>query len=135
MTVLDRYNHLHQAAVRNARKKETDDSSHKARRIVAKVRDADGFVDLCELWNDGRYRIEEHVVQTGDGYLLGLHRVVKKSEHEMNRAPDWVRPRRGGEGSVRGNGGKKVVYLHHGLLVVLLTRCGVLTSDCRTFDE
>jgi len=79
---------------------------------VAKVRDADGFVDLCEIWNDGSYRIEEHVVQTGDGYLLGLHRVMKKTDEEINRPP---RARaRGGEASSRGNGDKKVAYLHHG---------------------
>ncbi|KAF8248100.1 alpha/beta-hydrolase [Wilcoxina mikolae CBS 423.85] len=101
----------------SAKQYTTVESSSKEKNIVAKVRDADGFVDLCELWNDGSYRIEEHVVQTGDGYLLGLHRIVKKTEEEVNRVHSRVRAGRGGEGSVRGNGGKKVVYLHHGLLM------------------
>ncbi|KAH8146972.1 uncharacterized protein LAJ45_09053 [Morchella importuna] len=75
--------------------------------IVARVREADGFIELCEIWDQGNWRIEEHIVQTGDGYLLGLHRLVKKSTaEERNR-------NRGKEG----NGGKKVVYLHHGLLM------------------
>lgn len=95
----------------------TVESSKKDKSIVAKVRDADGFVDLCEIWNDGNYKIEEHVVQTGDGYLLGLHRVVKKTENEFNGVYPRARfGRRGGEGSVRGNGGRKVAYLHHGWL-------------------
>jgi len=98
----------------SAKQYTTVGSSSKEKSIVAKVRDADGFVDLCELWNDGNYRIEEHVVQTGDGYLLGLHRIVKKTEEEVNRVHIRARTGRGGEGSVRGNGGKKVVYLHHG---------------------
>ena len=94
----------------------TVESSKKDKNIVAKVRDADGFVDLCEIWNDGDYKIEEHVVQTGDGYLLGLHRVVKKTEDELNGVYPRARVGRAaqGEGSVRGNGGKKVAYLHHG---------------------
>jgi len=88
--------------------------------MVARVRDADGFVDLCEIWNDGSYRIEEHVVQTSDGYLLGLHRVVKKTEEEMNRPP---RARvRGSE--ALGNGGKKVVYLHHGWSILAPFKSG-----------
>ncbi|KAI5856439.1 Alpha/Beta hydrolase protein [Tricharina praecox] len=99
----------------SAKRYTTVESSTQERGLVAKVRDADGFVDLCEIWNDGTYRIEEHVVQTGDGYLLGLHRVVKKTEEEINGPP---RARaRGGDASTRGNGGKKVVYLHHGLLM------------------
>lgn len=66
------------------------------------MREADGFIEICEIWNKGDWRIEEHIVQTGDGYLLGLHRLVKK---EKSRC-------RGKEG----NGGKRVVYLHHGEL-------------------
>jgi hypothetical protein len=59
-------------------------------------------VDLCALY--GYY--EEHVVQTSDGYLLGLHRL------------GW----RKGEEDIRVNSGKqglrkRVVYLHHGLLM------------------
>jgi hypothetical protein len=113
------------------------ESTTREKSIVAKVRDADGFVDLCEIWNDGSYRIEEHVVQTGDGYLLGLHRVVKKSDEEMNRTDARARrrARRGGEGSVQGNGGKKVVYLHHGQSSFAIPEnCGVLMTT-RAFDE
>lgn len=81
---------------------------------VAKVRDADGFIELCELWNEESFRIEEHVVQTRDGYLLGLHRIFKKTPEE-----DFERSRRGSIGTINGagNGDRKVVYLHHGLLM------------------
>ena len=53
------------------------------------------------------YYAEEHVVQTGDGYLLGVHRLCS---------------RRHGEEGMRVNAGrdslqKRVVYLHHGLLM------------------
>lgn len=52
------------------------------------------------------YYAEEHIVQTGDGYLLGLHRLYwgEREEHMRVNA---------GEGSVR----KRVVYLHHGLMM------------------
>ncbi|KFY06730.1 hypothetical protein V492_07808 [Pseudogymnoascus sp. VKM F-4246] len=67
------------------------------------IRDASDFVDLCAL---SGYLAEEHVVQTSDGYLLGLHRL------------GW---RRGEEGvkvnSAKGGIKKPVVYLHHGLLM------------------
>ncbi|KFY26068.1 hypothetical protein V493_04277 [Pseudogymnoascus sp. VKM F-4281 (FW-2241)] len=67
------------------------------------IRDASDFVDLCAL---SGYLAEEHVVQTSDGYLLGLHRL------------GW---RRGEEGekvnSSKGGIKKPVVYLHHGLLM------------------
>lgn len=67
------------------------------------MREADGFIEICEIWNKGDWRIEEHIVQTGDGYLLGLHRIVRKSIEESS----WGQ-------SKEGNGGRKVVYLHHG---------------------
>lgn len=99
----------------SARRYTTVESSSKEKSIVAKVRDADGFVDLCELWNDGSYTIEEHVVQTGDGYLLGLHRIVKRTDEEITRNHSRIRAGRGADGpALRGNGGRKVVYLHHG---------------------
>jgi hypothetical protein len=67
------------------------------------IRDASDFVDLCAL---SGYLAEEHVVQTSDGYLLGLHRL------------GW---KRGEEGvkvnSSKGGIKKPVVYLHHGLLM------------------
>ncbi|KAK4181773.1 putative sterol esterase [Triangularia setosa] len=52
------------------------------------------------------YTAEEHVVRTEDGYLLGIHRLAwRKGEEEqrVNRGPNSIK--------------KKVVYLHHGLLM------------------
>jgi lysosomal acid lipase/cholesteryl ester hydrolase len=67
------------------------------------VRDASDFVELCRLWG---YEAEEHIVQTKDGFLLGLHRL------------QW---RKGEEGSKVNCGPKstkkRVAYLHHGLLM------------------
>lgn len=68
------------------------------------MRGAAGFIEICEIWNTGSWRVEEHIVQTGDGYLLGLHRILKKPTPE-----ERIRNR-----GKEGNGGKKVVYLHHG---------------------
>jgi lysosomal acid lipase/cholesteryl ester hydrolase len=70
---------------------------------VSSIANASDFVDLCAIYG---YYAEEHVVQTGDGYLLGIHRL------------GW---RRGEEG-VRVNAGKasmskRVAYLHHGLMM------------------
>ncbi|EPS39670.1 hypothetical protein H072_6519 [Dactylellina haptotyla CBS 200.50] len=70
--------------------------------IVKKIRDADGFVEMCAIWG---YDAEEHIVQTKDGYLLGLHRIP--------RAKDEVKPKRGEKGRPK----KGVVYLHHGLMM------------------
>ncbi|KAI1918725.1 cholesterol esterase [Ophidiomyces ophidiicola] len=75
----------------------------KHRDFSSSVAKAADFVDLCALFG---YEAEEHIVQTGDGYLLGLHRIsCKKSERG--------RQVNSGEGSIR----KRVVYLHHGLLM------------------
>jgi lysosomal acid lipase/cholesteryl ester hydrolase len=71
--------------------------------ISESVRNASDFVDLCAMFG---YTAEEHVVQTKDGYLLGLHRLAwKKGEEDVrvNRGPNSVK--------------KRVVYLHHGLLM------------------
>ncbi|EAQ89788.1 hypothetical protein CHGG_06407 [Chaetomium globosum CBS 148.51] len=71
--------------------------------ISTSIRNASDFVDLCAAFG---YTAEEHVVQTKDGYLLGLHRLAwKKGEEEVrvNRGPNSVK--------------KRVVYLHHGLLM------------------
>jgi lysosomal acid lipase/cholesteryl ester hydrolase len=60
-------------------------------------------VEICALFG---YYAEEHVVRTGDGYLLGLHRLAwRKGEEDqrINNGPDSVK--------------KPVVYLHHGLLM------------------
>ncbi|KAI1343185.1 Alpha/Beta hydrolase protein [Xylariaceae sp. FL0016] len=71
--------------------------------ISTSVRNASDFVDLCATYG---YTAEEHVVQTKDGYLLGLHRLAwKKGEEDMkvNSGPASIK--------------KRVVYLHHGLLM------------------
>lgn len=63
------------------------------------------FTDLCALWG---YFAEEHIVQTKDGYLLGVHRLPFRKGEE-------------GSGFQVNTGGnsisKPVVYLHHGLLM------------------
>lgn len=71
--------------------------------ISTSVRDAADFVELCRLWG---YEAEEHVVQTKDGFLLGLHRLQWRRGEEGEKVND-------GPASLR----KRVVYLHHGLLM------------------
>lgn len=89
------FNYLSSSKGRRAR-------AHK-KTVVDKIAEASDFVDLCRLYG---YYAEEHVVQTGDGYLLGLHRLGWKKGEEDERVNS-------GPGSVQ----KKVVYLHHGLLM------------------
>ena len=60
-------------------------------------------MDLCALYG---YYAEEHVLQTRDGYLLGLHRLCWRKGEEGVRV-------NAGHGSVQ----KGVVYLHHGLMM------------------
>ena len=60
-------------------------------------------MDICAL---AGYVAEEHVLQTKDGYLLGLHRLAWRRGEEDTKVND-------GPGSIR----KRVVYLHHGLLM------------------
>ncbi|OLN96352.1 putative lipase C16A3.12c [Colletotrichum chlorophyti] len=71
--------------------------------ISTSVRDASDFVDLCRLFG---YEAEEHVTQTKDGYLLGLHRLAWKKGEEGQKVNS-------GPGSKK----KRVLYLHHGLLM------------------
>ncbi|KGO66023.1 Alpha/beta hydrolase fold-1 [Penicillium italicum] len=71
--------------------------------FASSVADASDFTEICALFG---YQAEEHIVQTNDGYLLGLHRLAyRKGEEHMcvNHGPSGLR--------------KKVVYLHHGLLM------------------
>ena len=56
-------------------------------------------MDLCALYG---YYAEEHVVQTGDGYLLAIHRLAWKKDEDHMRSQ-----------SIR----KPVVYMHHGLMM------------------
>ncbi|KAI9850653.1 MAG: cholesterol esterase [Thelocarpon superellum] len=76
---------------------------HKKKTIVDQIRDASDFVDMCALFG---YHAEEHIVQTGDGYFLGLHRLGWRKGEESVRV-------NAGHGSVK----KPVVYLHHGILM------------------
>lgn len=70
---------------------------------MSSIANTSDFVDLCALYG---YYAEEHIVQTGDGYLLGLHRLGWRRGKEGTRV-------NAGEGSVS----KRVVYFHHGLLM------------------
>jgi lysosomal acid lipase/cholesteryl ester hydrolase len=77
----------------------------KKKAISSSIANASDFVELCELFG---YYAEEHIVQTGDGYLLGLHRLG------WRRGEEGLRVNSGGTGeSVK----KKVVYMHHGLMM------------------
>lgn len=71
--------------------------------IHQSIRDASDFVELCAVYG---YTAEEHVVQTKDGYLLGVHRLACKKGEEDTRV-------NAGPNSIQ----KRVVYLHHGLLM------------------
>lgn len=71
--------------------------------ISTSIRNASDFVELCATFG---YTAEEHVMQTKDGYLLGLHRLAWRKGEEDTKV-------NGGPKSVK----KRVVYLHHGLLM------------------
>ncbi|KAI0467394.1 Alpha/Beta hydrolase protein [Xylaria cf. heliscus] len=71
--------------------------------ISSSIRNASDFVAICAT---NGYTAEEHVVQTRDGYLLGLHRLAWRKGEEETKVND-------GPASVN----KRVVYLHHGLLM------------------
>lgn len=71
--------------------------------LATEIANASDFADICAIFG---YDVEEHIVQTGDGFLLGLHRLACRKGEEGLRVNQ-------GEGSVP----KKVVYLHHGLLM------------------
>ncbi|QIW95238.1 hypothetical protein AMS68_000756 [Peltaster fructicola] len=76
---------------------------NKKKSVSTAIAHAEDFVELCDLYG---YQVEEHVVQTGDGYLLGVHRLGWKKGEEEERI-------NAGPGSKQ----KKVVYLHHGLMM------------------
>ncbi|KAH7037348.1 Alpha/Beta hydrolase protein [Microdochium trichocladiopsis] len=78
-------------------------AAERKRNIHTSIRNASDFVDMCAMFG---YTAEEHVVQTKDGYLLGVHRLAwKKGEEDMrvNAGPSSIQ--------------KPVAYLHHGLLM------------------
>ncbi|KAI0019733.1 Alpha/Beta hydrolase protein [Xylariomycetidae sp. FL0641] len=71
--------------------------------VSTSIRNASDFVELCAMHG---YTAEEHVVQTKDGYLLGLHRLAwRKGEEDIkvNSGPASLK--------------KRVIYMHHGLLM------------------
>lgn len=76
---------------------------NKKKSVSSPIAQAHDFVELCELYG---YYAEEHVVQTKDGYLLGVHRLAWRRGEEEQRVNS-------GPGSVS----KKVIYLHHGLMM------------------
>ncbi|KAF2968530.1 hypothetical protein GQX73_g5032 [Xylaria multiplex] len=71
--------------------------------ISTSIRNATDFVAICATYG---YTAEEHVVQTKDGYLLGVHRLAWRKGEEDTKVND-------GPASIK----KRVVYLHHGLLM------------------
>jgi lysosomal acid lipase/cholesteryl ester hydrolase len=76
-------------------------SNPEKRRHADRIRKAGDFEELCALF--GYRNVEEHVVLTKDGYLLGIHRIPGPKD-EPRPAPGT-------------STGKPVVYLHHGLLM------------------
>ncbi|OAL00859.1 alpha/beta-hydrolase [Phaeosphaeriaceae sp. SRC1lsM3a] len=79
-------------------------SRQKKKGVWTAIANASDFTELCELYG---YYCEEHIVQTGDGYLLGLHRLGWKPGEEGTRVNG------GRDGGVQ----KKIVYMHHGLMM------------------
>lgn len=91
------FNRLSSPSSRRARQKRKS--------ISQSVATCSDFTELCGLFG---YYAEEHVVQTTDGYLLGIHRLpYGKGEEQAGTRVNM------GAGGVR----KPVVYLHHGLLM------------------
>ncbi|RAR10710.1 lysosomal acid lipase cholesteryl ester hydrolase precursor [Stemphylium lycopersici] len=80
-------------------------SHDKKKGVWGSIASASDFSELCDLYG---YYCEEHIVQTGDGYLLGLHRLGWKKGEENVRVNSGDRAK-----GVK----KKVVYLHHGLMM------------------
>ncbi|KAI5118351.1 hypothetical protein M0805_006752 [Coniferiporia weirii] len=64
-------------------------------RRAQRIRVAVDFGELCALYG---YKWEEHIVQTKDGYMLGLHRIPNAKGETAKRK-------------------KPIVYIHHGLLM------------------
>ena len=75
------------------------------------IQSSPGFVEMCAAFG---YEAQEHVVQTKDGYLLGLHRIcLTKSELAARKRASMSRKRGRRPRKVQ----KPVVYLHHGLMM------------------
>ncbi|UNI24013.1 Sterol esterase [Purpureocillium takamizusanense] len=78
-------------------------AENRKKSISTSIRDATDFVELCRIWG---YEAEEHIVQTKDGFLLGIHRLQWRKGEEGSKVNCGPR-------SVK----KRVAYLHHGLLM------------------
>jgi len=78
-------------------------SQQKKKDVSSPIARAADFVELCDLYG---YYAEEHIVQTKDGFLLGIHRLGWRRGEENERVNS-------GEHSTQ----KKVAYLHHGLMM------------------
>jgi lysosomal acid lipase/cholesteryl ester hydrolase len=78
-------------------------SRGKEKALIQAIAHASDFEELCELHG---YSCEEHVVQTKDGYLLGLHRLAWRKGEEGLKVNS-------GRSSIR----KKIVFCMHGLLM------------------
>lgn len=77
-------------------------------------------IDIVDIVHQHGYRVHEHVVQTRDGYLLSIHRILPKKVTASN-----VNLRQFN---------KPVVYMHHGLLTNSeLFVLGDKTSKCLPF--
>ncbi|GME71705.1 unnamed protein product [[Candida] boidinii] len=77
-------------------------------------------IDIVDIVHQHDYRVHEHVVQTRDGYLLSIHRILPKKVTASN-----VNLRQFN---------KPVVYMHHGLLTNSeLFVLGDKTSKCLPF--
>lgn len=71
-------------------------------------------VDIVDIVHAHGYKVHEHVVQTKDGYLLSIHRILPKSGKPQDAA--------------------RVVYMHHGLLTNSeLFLLGETTGKCLPF--
>lgn len=75
------------------------------------IQGAAGFVEMCEAFG---YEAQEHVVQTQDGYLLGVHRICQ-TKSELNARLQASLARRRGRRPERTE--KPVIYMHHGLMM------------------
>ncbi|KZV77036.1 triacylglycerol lipase [Peniophora sp. CONT] len=82
------------------------------RRLADRIRRARDFEALCNIFG---YQHEEHVVQTKDGYLLGIHRIPVRAGDALPQPGTST--------------GKPVVYLHHGLL--MNSEVWICTTDAR----
>lgn len=87
--------YTHESASESSLKLDIEEStvSNESNVLQNKILNA---VDIVDIVHAHGYKVHEHVVQTKDGYLLSIHRILPKSGIKPVNAP--------------------VVYMHHGLL-------------------